>query len=486
MTTPTSPMSYPYPYPMPQYQDYWGNNRNNNVDNTILNSLQHQAIDKNITDTSSATTRELNNVDRSLSAQQNSGYSSINREVSAVDRHLMDGVVKINDSIYESTTHVRDNMNASALGLRDAIDRNGLNINSNLTNSFQGSADRDRDIQVSIERTSQVGTNAIERNGSALLQSVERNAGESRYSNAVLDAANRQASNDLARDIIGNVNKTGTDTIFQLSRNDNEILTAVQVTGSAGALATANSGYETRTLVNGSSAAIQTNMSSNTNGINKSIYEVGSQSAVQYSSILLEQQKSKELLSSQGSQQFASILLEQQKSKDFLSSQSSQQYASMLLEQQKVKEQLAVQLADSKYEALKNKEGLSYQMASSSAESKYESLKNTQAIQSQMAECCCEIKTRIDCVGTKVDDTLRILDTQRLRDALNTANGEVNLLKVAEFSRGRLFEPHNRGYGARDRPINNYYSPGDRSRHRSHNHSSRDSSRSPSRKDGDR
>jgi hypothetical protein len=484
-TLPPTPASYPvpYPYPMPPYQDGWGGGRHGNYDsgkydNMLLNTLQHQSIDKNITDSA----------------------AGINREVNIVDKHLIDGVCKTTDAIFASTASVRDNVNATALGLRDAIERNAANVNTNLTTSFQDSADRSRDIQVSVERTAQAGTQATDRNGSLLLQSIERNAGETRLASAVGDAATRQASNDLARDIIGTINKTGTDTVYQLNRNDNEILMTLGSTSAAGALATSTSGYETRTLVNANAAntnslmntavsGVQSSICSSTAGIQSSINGLGSQSSQQYSSLLIEQLKSKEHLASQGSQQYSSLLLEQLKSKEMLASQGSQQYsnllieqlkskeqlasqgsqqfAALLLEQQKVKEHLAVQLADAKYEALRNKEGLSAQMAAASCESKYEALKNTQSIQSQLAECCCEIKTRIDGVGCKVEDTLRVIDTQRLRDALNTANGEVNLLKLAEHS--RRFEPFQHGgyYGRGS--VNNYFSPG-REHHREEEH----------------
>jgi len=69
-------------------------------------------------------------------------------------------------------------------------------------------------------------------------------------------------------------------------------------------------------------------------------------------------------------------------------------------------------------------------------------------LSSQMAECCCDIKTKIGDVSNKMDDTVRTLDTNRLRDSLNTANNEVNLLKILE---------HTRGYGHRDHHHDHYY-----------------------------
>lgn len=400
----TLPPTYPMPMPYPINLDclYNNNNKNNfNNDSTLLNSIQHQSIDKNISDSASSVNREVNNVDRHLSTLQQftdknitDSAFGINREVNSVDKHLIDGVCKINDSIAYSTGNIRDNMNSSTLGLRDSIERNATNVNSNLTNSFQDSADRARDIQVSVERTSQAGTHATERNASLLLQSIERNAGETRYTSAVGDAANRQATNDLARDIIGNVNKSYSDTVHQLNRNDSEILNLIQATSAAGVLASTSSGYEIRTLANTNAANTNSLINSVSAGIQASICGLGSQ--------------------------------------------SSQQFAALLLEQHKVKEHLSTQLADAKYEALKNKEGLSSQLAASSAETKYEALKNTQAIQNQLSECCCELKSKIDCVGNKVDDTLRTLDTQRIRDQLNAANNEVNLLKITELTRSNI------------------------------------------------
>lgn len=129
-------------------------------------------------------------------------------------------------------------------------------------------------------------------------------------------------------------------------------------------------------------------------------------------------------------------------STDKLSSQSAAQNAIMLLEQQKVKECFSLQLADAKYEGLKNKETLSAQIAAAACENKYEALKNTQMLASQLAECCCEMKTGMKDVAVKMDDTLRMIDTNRIRDALNTANNEINLLKLSAYTcRGRSRSP---------------------------------------------
>jgi hypothetical protein len=88
-------------------------------------------------------------------------------------------------------------------------------------------------------------------------------------------------------------------------------------------------------------------------------------------------------------------------------------------------------------EALKNTERLAAQLAASSCETKYEALKNTQSLQSQLAECCCEIKEKVGHVYNKLDDTVRVLDGNRVRDALAVATNEINLLKAVDYASRR-------------------------------------------------
>jgi hypothetical protein len=441
----------------PQYMSYL----NPNMMDSYFNSLQHQSIDKNVTDSAKDVTREVSAVDKHLSdgifgVSSNVAFANrdIVREVSAVDKHLGNGICNISEKLASGNSDIRDALNTNALGLRDAIERDATNISNNLTNLGASSADRDRDIQVTVERTANNGSQVTERNANLLLQSIERNAGESRYANAISDAANRQASNDLARDIINqtnrnsnqidlNVNRIGYEMVNATNKNTNDLLTAVERNGSSNAIATTSSGYETRTLL------INAN-----NSIQEAICKKGAEASEHYASLLLEQHKNKECLSAQAANYYASTLLEQQKIA-----------SAQLLEQHKIKECLTLQNADAKYEALKNTERLSAQLYASSCENKYEALKNTQALSTQMAECCCELKMKVGDVSVKMEDTLRSLDNQRVRDALNAANSEINMLKYMNC-RGRdndygcdrggnrvyYYNNDGRGRGGNDRP----------------------------------
>lgn len=325
----------------------------------ILNSLQHQAITKAISDSASDIVGQISATDKNTS------------------QAICSGVMKVTDTI-----------GSQSLGLRDSIERNGTNINTNLTTMGQYNADRARDIQTTVERTAQQGSNITERNSSQILQAIERNAGESRYVNAVNDATTRQANNDLARDIIQ-----------QTNRGTNELVAAI----ATAIAATNSSAYETRNLLVTGNNQLQTSLLTGNNQLQ--------------SNILI------------GNNQLQNSIYQ---TRDAIALQGANQYASMLLEQQKVKECLSIQMAEAKYEALKNKEVLAAQLAASSCEAKYEALKNTQTLAAQLAECCCEIKTSIKDSTASIDDTLRTLDTQRLRDKLNVTQNDVNLLKVTE------------------------------------------------------
>ena len=417
---------------MPAYQPYWSP-----PSSTDLNTLQHQTIISTINDTGRTATREIN----------------------AVDMHLSDGVLRLNSAIGDSTGKVVDTVGAQSLGLRDAIERNALGLATGATNAAGVAAATARDIQVAIERNGLTGTNVTERVGSGLLSSVERTAGETRLAGAVADAASRQAANDLARDItsqsvrgttdvlksladdryLGAVsdaasrqatNDLARDIIRESTKGTSDVMTALaetRYTTSVDTSATrqANSDLirdvinnmnrgtnETVKIMSDAQTAILSSTERNGNDARQTAIQAG------YETRTLVNDRSN------------SQILETHRSTDRLYSQSSHQYSSLLLEQQKVKDHLSKEMADAKYEALKNKEGLSAQMAVSSAEAKYEALKNTQMLSSQMMECCCDVKGKISDVSSKMDDTLRTLDSNRLRDSLNVANNEVNMYRL--------------------------------------------------------
>lgn len=438
MTTPTpTPMpAYAYPgvypgYPMGSlgldhlhyghhghgYGSGYGGN-----DNTLQNYILDNATNQNVTESARNLTHDIGQLDRNLT-----------QTVQGVGSNVSNGVSAVKDTIFATSTGVRDLVSGSASSTKDAVDRTGLAVNSTLTTMEQSSADRGRDI----------------------LQAIERTSGEARYSNAVLSATDRQASNDLSRDIISQSNRntneivmgvstgaaaaalsardiaaaveknagearytmaiTGSadrqtmadlarDGVAQYNRGTSEILNSVSAASIAGLLATNNNGHEVKSLLNQASAGIL------------------SSSAAQYSSLLLENQKT---------------LLESYKMKEVLAAQMAESKYEALKNKETLAAQLAECCCETKMEALKNTERLAAQMAASSADTKYEALKNTQSLQSQLAECCCELKEKVGHVYNKLDDTVRVLDGNRVRDALSAATNEINLLKAVDYASRR-------------------------------------------------
>jgi hypothetical protein len=400
---------------------------------------------------------------------------------SAVDRNGSQGM---------STT---ERVNAQ---LAAAVDRNGsqgMAVSERVGYQVGSAVERNgANAMASTERVgSQLGT-AVERNGGNIMTAVERVAGENRLTTITTDAANRQAQADSARDLAVSIERNGANTVqtaqtqgtlllSTIERNAGEgRVTTVTATGQLDAKLTdvrhsilndinrsnsdilaastqnlnvlskgiSDSAWETRTaLTNGFSQSIieqikgkndlamqsANQYASNLLEQQKTSHDSLIQGSNHYSSLLLEQQKMKEYLSSKGDTHFSINQLEQQKVKEYLSSKTDSHYSSLLLEQQKSKSELAnlasTHFSINQLEQQKIKECLSAQLA----EAKYEALKSQQYLADKIGDCCCEVKQKIDHV-----------DRDRLRDHLSVANNDNNLLKVLEFTQG--FRGYDRGY----------------------------------------
>jgi hypothetical protein len=405
--------------PMPAYQPYWS-------PSSDLNSLQHQTIIGTVNDNG---------------------------------RTIMRDISTLGGELAGATSKVVDTIGAQSLGLRDAIERNALSLATGATNSAGVAAAAARDIQVAIERNGLTGTGVTERVGSGLMTSVERTAGETRLANAVADAASRQATNDLARDITSQSVRGTTDVLKSLADDRylgavadaasrqaiNDLardITASGVKGTTDVLksladdryTSAIAAAATQQATNDLTRDVIGNVNRSTNEIMKGITD----SAYSALTAIERNGNSNRELTTQAGYETRTLMndranaavLESHRGFDRLHGQASAQYASLLLEQHKSSDHISRELAEAKYEALKNKEHLSMQLAASSAESKYEALKNTQMLSSQLAECCCEIKMKVSDVSTKVDDTVRTLDSNRVRDSLNVANNEINMFRL--------------------------------------------------------
>ena len=447
----------------------------------ILASMQNNALTSNIYEGTAKAVNAVNDNQRLMTnefANTNSniyegvvkGINSTNdtqrlmtSEFSNVNKNIFDTIAQNAVAIERNGAAGTATSERVGYQVGTAVERNGANA------------------AATAERVgSQVGV-SVERNGGNIMSAIERVAGEGRLTTTIVDAASRQASNDSARDILRGVDRVGLDGVSATKDSFATILQSIERNAGETRLSTAvgqgltdvkltdvrhsvlndvnrvgneiiGSGVQTFNVLNKAvTDAAWENRSALSNGFQniseehlRTKFDIATlasthhakellQNANNYASLLLEDQKNKEQIASQASVQYSSMLLEGQKNKADLASHSAMQfaamvsksdghaaglakqldnhYASILLEQQKSKELISLQLHEAKYEALKHKMELS----------------------KEMGDCCCEIKQKVDQRSQEVIGVVDTLDRNRLRDEVNTTTNENSLLKFAEL-----------------------------------------------------
>ena len=360
----------------------------------------------------------INSTDRNLTNEINASNKDLTKEITQTTLGLRDAVERGN--VGNASTMERIN---SQLGT--SIERNGLNVygavervagENRITTvttdaaTRQANNDLARDITAAVERNGSGNASAIHSTHAALLQSIERNSGESRTAAAALDSASQGRLADVRRDITN-----------QVSDHASTLLTSVEKNGSDIRNEVANAAWEQRTgIVTGfSNVALEQakNFSSLQLEQQKALYENSKNVAHmmgkvdnQFASTILESQKVKSDLENQASNHYSNLLLEQQRVKEYLSSKGDNHFAMNQLELQKVKSELASQASTNFAISQLEQAKLAAQISAQMADAKYEALKTQGTLSDKMMECCCEVKQKID-----------LVDRDRLRDE-NLAN----------------------------------------------------------------
>lgn len=330
----------------------------------------------------------INNTERNLTA----GHAAVTKDIHQTTLGLRDAIEKGN---YANGHAVERNSNL----LSSAIERNGGTIMTAIekvageqrltttvtdATSRQANQDSARDLAIAIERNGANSVNASQNTNTLLLGSIERNAGEGRVTTVTSQAALDAKLTDVRHSILNDVNRTGTEMI----QNNVQSLNVLTKHVTDGA-------WETRQAVGAGFSDVGL-------AIVKGHADLQKSGADYYASMLLEQQKMGQFLASKSDNHFAATQMEIMKCKSDISAQSAQQFAISQLEQQKASALVSAQMADAKYDALKN----------------------TQDLGKQIAECCCALKEKNDNI-----------DRERLRDGLNSANTDNNMLKLLEQAR---------------------------------------------------
>ena len=344
------------------------------------------------------------------------------------------GDSKVQDTVVNAERNLTKEITQSTLGLRDAVERGNMQTTGDIERTAGQAQTTIERVGATGTATTERATGhvnaAVERNGGQIMTAIEKIAGEQRLTTAVTDAASRQAAADSARDIQIAIERNGANAVDASKDAQTALLGSIERNAGEGRVTTVTAqGFLDNKVsdvrqsllhaVNASTNELVGVNTNNTNVVSKAIHDSAVEtrsvlgngfstvhgdvadfkvkSAEQYSNLLLEQQKMAQYLSSKGDNQFAMTQLEMQKVKSDLAAQSAQQFSVNQLENQKLGSMISAQLAEAKYDALKN----------------------TQDLSKQIEKCCCELKEKND-----------LLDRERLRDEVIKCNSDNNLLKT--------------------------------------------------------
>jgi hypothetical protein len=344
------------------------------------------------------------------------------------------GDTKVQDSVINAERNLTKEVTQSTLGLRDAIERGNVQIVGDVERTAgQAQTTIERvgaNGAATTERANGQVMGSVERNGGNIMTAIEKVAGENRLTTTVTAAAGRQAASDSARDLAIAIERNGANAVDASKDAQTALLGSIERNAGEGRVTTVTSqGFlDSKILdvrhsvinrINDSTNELVQVNTNNTNVLGKAIHDsavetravLGSgfgnvsgevadmkvKSAEQYAALLLEQQRMGQFLASKSDNQFAMTQMEVLKCKADLSAQSAQQFSVNQLENQKLGSMISAQLAEAKYDALKN----------------------TQDLGNKIEKCCCELKEKND-----------LLDRERLRDELIKSNSDNNLLKT--------------------------------------------------------
>lgn len=344
------------------------------------------------------------------------------------------GDSKVLDTVVNAERNLTKEVTQSTLGLRDAVERGNLQIVGDVERTAgQAQTTMERvgaNGTATTERANGQVMGSVERNGGNIMTAIEKIAGENRLTTTVTAAAGRQAAADSARDLAIAIERNGANAVDASKDAQTALLGSIERNAGEGRVTTVTSqGFlDSKILdvrhsvinrINDSTNELVQVNTNNANVISKAVHDsavetrgvLGSgfsnisgavadakvKAAEQYSDLLLEQQKMGQFLASKSDNQFAMTQMEVLKCKSDLSAQSAQHFSVNQLENQKLGSMISAQLAEAKYDALKN----------------------TQDLGNKIEKCCCELKEKND-----------LLDRERLRDEVIKANSDNNLLKT--------------------------------------------------------
>jgi len=180
--------------------------------------------------------------DETILASINNTTRQLTGDINGVSKDLSHATLGLRDSIERGNT-----VNNSAIERTAAISQNAIervaaeNRASALVAdaaSRQFAADQFRDVIRTVDANGYTATGATERTAAVTQSAIERNAGETRASALVADAASRQFAADQFRDVIRTVDANGYTATGATERTASQLALSVERNGAANTHAT--------------------------------------------------------------------------------------------------------------------------------------------------------------------------------------------------------------------------------------------------------
>jgi hypothetical protein len=305
-----------------------------NSGNQFTNQNIGQGVDR--------TVNAINETARQFTAGMTNGNEFTNQNINHRSDRIVSGLNDSTQYITANVNGVSKDVAAGNLGLRDAIERgnfvNGnaiertsgdIKLNGTILDAAnrQAANDTARDIMRAVDYNGSNGSATTERVGSNINSTVERTssqierlAGEGRLTTTVVDAASRQAQNDSARDIIRAVALTDSAVERTAGETRSNFLNAMNNLNS---------------IVTDSRHSVLDQVNRGTNELVGIVTNNATDTRAGLTASILEQVRGTGALAQQSSSQYASLQLEQQKVGAVLANENARSYADLMLEQQK-------------------------------------------------------------------------------------------------------------------------------------------------------
>jgi len=365
----------------------------------ILASMQNTNLTANVYEGTSKTINAVSDAQRLLTTEiagvNKNIYDTIAQNGIAIERNGANSMATTERVGFQVGAAV--DRNGNQLGV--AVERNGGNILATIEKvagegrltttivdaaSRQASNDSARDVLRAVDRNGSDAIGTTKDSFATLLGTMERTAGETRLNGAIGQGQTDVKLADVRHSVLNDVNRVGADLHSSGVQNFNVLNKSVTDAAWENRTAVA-AGFQNlseehlRTKFDLASQAAR-DYSSLLLEDQKNKEQIASQASTQYSSLLLEGQKNKSDLASHSAMQFAAMVSKSDGHAAGLAKQLDNHYASILLEQQKAKELISRELADAKYEALKNKMELSKEMGECCCEIKQKVDQRTQDV----------------------------------------------------------------------------------------------------------